>query len=97
MDFSDPFDVPALPSEMAGQIAARAKARRKQLGMSQQTLANKSGVSFGSIQRFEQYGLVALESLLKIAFALDCMGEFGNLFPPFEVPRSLEDFLKQDR
>lgn len=92
-DFNS-LDWQALPNEMAETIAAKAKTRRKQLGLNQQELAEHSGVSFGSIQRFEQTGLIALESLLKIAYALDCLEEFNGLFPAMTTPKSLDDLLK---
>lgn len=76
------------------ELAQRAKARRKQRGLSQKELAMRSGVSFGSLQRFEQSGLIALESLLRIAFALDCMDGFDALFPADAAPKRLEDLFK---
>ncbi len=75
-------------------MAERAKARRKQRRMSQKALAERSGVSFGSIQRFEQSGQIALEALLKIAFALECIDGFESLFPADTAPKSLEDLFK---
>ena len=39
-----------------------------------------SGVSFGSIKRFETSGQISLISLTKIAIALDLADELRNLF-----------------
>lgn len=70
-----------LPQEEIKAIAQRAKALRLQFKLSQEKLAERSGVSFGSIKRFENTGKISLESLLKIAFTLNAMREFSNLFP----------------
>jgi transcriptional regulator with XRE-family HTH domain len=83
-----------LPHQALTDIAAKARARRKQRKLSQKELAERSGVSFGSIQRFEQSGLISLEALLKIAFALDCIDGFGGLFPEDNAPKSLDDLFK---
>jgi transcriptional regulator with XRE-family HTH domain len=69
-----------LPQEEIKAIAQRAKALRLQYKLTQEKLAERSGVSFGSIKRFENTGKISLESLLKIAFTLDAMKEFSNLF-----------------
>lgn len=76
------------------EIAVRERKLRKQHGLSQAELASASGVSLGSLRRFEHSGLISLESLLKLAFALDAMGEFDGLFPERSIPKSLDDLLK---
>ncbi len=83
-----------LPLSIMFDIAAKAKARRKMRHLSQKELAERSGVSFGSIQRFEQSGLISLEALLKIAFALDCTDGFEALFPEDNAPKTLDDLFK---
>jgi len=55
------------PSEMQKVIASRARDLRLELNLSQQTLSEKSGVSYGSLKKFEQTGQISLESLLKLA------------------------------
>ncbi|MEM9858835.1 MAG: helix-turn-helix transcriptional regulator, partial [Bacteroidota bacterium] len=76
----------------------RAKALRKAHGLSQSQLAEKSGVSFGSIKRFERSGKISLESLLKIAFVLDALASFEQLFPPKPfMPGSLDEIINSKR
>jgi transcriptional regulator with XRE-family HTH domain len=86
------------PSEVAISIAKRAKDKRLSLNLSQQTLANRSGVSLGSLKKFEQSGKISLESLLKIALILDALADFSQPFKNtiIEKPRSLEELLKND-
>ena len=86
------------PHEMAQDIAKRAKARRLNLNFSQQTLSKKSGVSYGTLKKFEQTGQIALEALLKIALALDAFETFDQLFTKSaeEIPSSLDELLEDN-
>ena len=43
-------------------------------------LSSMSGVSYGSIKRFETTGQISLISLTKIAMALDIADELRNIF-----------------
>lgn len=54
--------------------------RRKEYKISQEKLAQKSGVSYGSIKRFEQTGDISLSSLIKLANSINCLSDFKNLF-----------------
>lgn len=66
--------------EIAKDIARRERNKRKLYKLTQQELANKSGVSLGSLKRFESTGNISLKSLLKLAFVLDSQIDFDNLF-----------------
>ena len=68
------------PNEIAKNIVEKIKQQRKKLKISQQELAQKSGVSLGSIKRFETKYEISLISLIKIAIALDLDNELANLF-----------------
>ena len=69
-----------LPGDVLAGIRERAVRRRKALHLSQQALAKKSGVSLGSVKRFETTDQISLSSLVKIAFALECEDDFDGLF-----------------
>ncbi len=71
--------LPPTPSEMMETLKTKFKQRRKALGYTQPELASRSGVSLGSLKRFERFGQISLESLLKLALVLECLGEFGAL------------------
>ncbi|MDE6356430.1 MAG: helix-turn-helix domain-containing protein [Clostridia bacterium] len=73
------------------QLVEREKLRRKKMHLSQRDLANKSGMSYASIRRFENIGEISLNSLLKIANALDCLEEFNSVFK-MPVVKSLKDY-----
>ena len=66
--------------ELNQKLADRVRNIRRRRSISQQKLADISGVSYGSIKRFEQTGQISLLSLTRIAMALDIAGELRNLF-----------------
>ena len=68
------------PKEIEKVITANLRARRRERKLSMNRLAEISGVSYGSIKRFESIGEISLTSLLKIAIVLDCADDFENLF-----------------
>ena len=61
-------------------LVNRVRARRKELKISQKDLAFKSGVSYGSIRRFETTGEISLKSLIRIAKVLNSLEDFNELF-----------------
>lgn len=77
------------PSEMAIYLAKQARSKRLSLNLSQQTLGDRSGVSYGVIKKFEHSGKISLESLLKIALVLDCLEVFEILFAPKKPEQAL--------
>ncbi len=85
------------PIELMQDIAQRTRTRRLSLNLSQSGLAAQSGVSLGSLKRFENTGQIALKSLLKIALVLDCLSEFENLIQPLPNPTSIKDLLAQTK
>ncbi|MBU5481971.1 helix-turn-helix domain-containing protein [Blautia sp. MSJ-19] len=66
--------------ELDQKLAQRVRNIRKRRSISQEKLASMSGVSYGSIKRFETSGQISLISLTKIAIALDIADELRNLF-----------------
>ncbi len=87
------------PLELLQEISGRAKAQRLVLNLTQTALAQKSGVSLGSIKLFENTGKISLAHLLKIAIALHAEKEFELLFttPPPTTPLTLDELLKQPK
>lgn len=87
------------PFEMTREIAKKAQNKRLKLNLSQQTLSEKSGVSYGTLKKFEQKGQISLESLLKIALALNEMDSFECLFVKGDhtLPSSLDDILSDKK
>ena len=79
-------------SEINTDIAKRMAGIRKRRKISQEELAKRSGVSLGSLKRFEQTGDISLISLTKLAMALGLENELDGLFSdvPFD---SIEEVI----
>jgi len=71
--------LPSTPSEMMDTLKSKFRQRRKALGYTQAELSKHSGVSLGSLKRFENSGQISLESLLKLALVLECLEDFGSV------------------
>ena len=77
-------------------IAERIRKIRRRRKISQKRLSEKSGVSLGSVKRFESSGDISLISLTKIAFALELENELERLFE--NVPfLSIEEILNEGK
>lgn len=86
------------PREMQKIIAQQLRTLRLELNLSQQTLSQKSGVSYGSLKKFEQAGQISLESLLKLAAVVGRMDDFKGLFAPAPGSAlSLGELLKSEK
>lgn len=68
------------PVEINMGIAKRVRALRKRRKISQAKMSELSGVSLGSLKRFESTGEISLLSLTKIAIALGVEHELKELF-----------------
>ena len=66
--------------ELDQKLASRVRNIRKRRSISQEKLSKMSGVSYGSVKRFETTGQISLLSLTKIAMALDIADELRTIF-----------------
>ena len=87
------FDI-LTPNDVAKQIAARVKARRLELNLTQEGMAARAGLKFATYRRFEQTGEISLKGLLQIGFALNVLSEFDALFAQKQY-QSLDDVLNE--
>ena len=74
------FFNPKTPNDIAHELVEKIKQHRKKLKISQAQLAIKSGVSLGSIKRFESKYEISLNSFIKILIALNLEQDLENLF-----------------
>lgn len=84
------YSVDKLPRDVRMEIANKHKQLRKQKALSQNELAERSGVSLGSLKRFETKGQVSLESLLKLVFVLGRLSDFETVLKPADDLRQIE-------
>lgn len=68
------------------------------MNLSQQSLADRSGVKYGTLKKFEVTGKISLESLVKLALILDELGSFNKLFleDNEKLPSSLYKLLEEN-
>ena len=82
--------------EINKELANRVRNIRKRRKISQEELSQKSGVSYGSIKRFENTGMISLLSLTRIAMALGCTEEIKKIFT--EIPyNSIEEVINENK
>lgn len=88
------------PSDVLGEVRQRFKARRLALDLTQAGLSKRAGVTLGSLKRFEATGLIAFDSLLKLALVLECLDDFDRVAAESDerlATRSLDAILAGDR
>lgn len=84
------------PEELDQKLAQRVRKIRKRRSITQEKLASISGVSYGSIKRFETTGQISLLSLTKIAIALGLADELRNIFT--QVPyKDIQEVINETR
>ena len=82
------------PEEITRDLAKRVKNIRKRRGITQQELSEQSGVSYGSIKRFETTGNISLISLTKLAVSLGIQKELSDIFT--DVPyKNIEEVIRE--
>lgn len=84
------------PEEINLKIADRLKNIRKRRRISQKKLSEISGVSYGSIKRFETTGQISLLGLTRIATALDVVNELREIFS--QVPyKNIQEVINENK
>jgi DNA-binding transcriptional regulator YiaG len=72
------------PLKAQQTIARNLRGHRLQLDLTQEGLASRSGVPLATLRKFEQQGVISLESLLKLLMAL---GMLDAMVKATEVPQ----------
>lgn len=68
------------PDDIMMQVAENFRKRRVEKNITRLCVAQLSGVPLSTVTRFEQKGLIAFESLIKLAMALGYTSEIKALF-----------------
>ena len=84
------------PSDIARQLARRLKQIRKRRKITQHQLASRCNVSYASVCRFEQTGMISLESLIKITMELGLVDEINGLFTK-PAYHNIEEVINEPR
>ncbi|OFZ83256.1 MAG: hypothetical protein A2583_03210 [Bdellovibrionales bacterium RIFOXYD1_FULL_53_11] len=70
----------ATPEEVCRELGLRLRAHRLARNIKQQELAGMAGVSTGTVKNLESHGQSSLDTLVRIAAALDLVQDFESLF-----------------
>ena len=67
------------PNAIMSLLKDKYRKKRLSFDLTQSGLSTRSGVSLGSVKRFESNGKISLESLLKISLVLECLDDFDHI------------------
>jgi transcriptional regulator with XRE-family HTH domain len=84
------YSIQKTPSECLLELAEKHRSVRKRAGWSQLELARRSGVSLGSLKRFESSGRISLESFLKLLLILGRIAEMEGVLHSREETGEIE-------
>lgn len=84
-------------SKAQKKIAENVRERRLQMNLTQEGLAERSGVPLSTLRKFEQKGNISLESFLKLLSVIGGLEEVINALKP-NIPnfKSIDDVLKTE-
>jgi transcriptional regulator with XRE-family HTH domain len=84
------YSINKLPTDVLLTTAKKVRELRKEAGYSQAELARRSGVSLGSVKRFEITGQISMVSFLKILHLLNRLEEFDGILQAGENMEEIE-------
>ena len=92
------------PTKAQEKLVENIRARRLQLGLTQEGLSERSGVPLSTLRKFEQKGLISLESFLKILMVLGGLEEIlkatqikGTTFSSIDEVLEADNFVTRKR
>ncbi len=84
------YSLEPTPYEVGLKMAQRHRTKRKKMKISQKEMAERSGVSLGSLKRFERSGKISLESFLKLMHLLGRLNDFDHVLKENENTDDIE-------
>ena len=85
------------PADWMLEMAKRHKMLRKQAGFTQSELARRSGVSLGSLKRFETSGQISIQSLFLLIDVLGRLEDFDTILKPIENMKEIEQLFSDKK
>ena len=84
-------------SKAQKKLVENVRERRLQMELTQEGLAERSGVPLSTLRKFEQKGNISLESFLKLLSVIGGLEEVINALKP-NIPnfKSIDDVLKTE-
>jgi transcriptional regulator with XRE-family HTH domain len=77
------------------ETAGKVKSLRKQSNYTQKEFAERSGVSLGSLKRFENTGQISFESLLRLVNVFHRLEDFDNILKINQDLKRLEKMFSK--
>lgn len=82
-------------SKAQQKLAENVRDRRLSMELTQEGLAERSGVPLATLRKFEQKGAISLESFLKLLMVVGGMEDIIHVLKPSKPNfTSIDDFLK---
>jgi transcriptional regulator with XRE-family HTH domain len=86
------------PSKAQEALAENVRARRIAMGLTQAGLSKRSGVALATLRKFEQTGMVSLDSLLKLMFVVGGLENMVKASAPEQTAfSSIDEVLADDK
>jgi len=83
------------PSKAQQKLARHIRERRLLLELTQEGLAGRSGVPLSTLRKFEQSGIISLESFLKLLWIVGGLEEIVDVLKPAKTSfSSIDEVLK---
>ncbi|WP_297985436.1 helix-turn-helix transcriptional regulator [uncultured Chryseobacterium sp.] len=84
-------------SKIQKQIVQNIRDRRLQMNLTQEGLSERSGVPISTLRKFEQKGLISLDSFLKLLSVVGGLEEMADALKPKEQHfKSIDDVLNSE-
>ena len=86
------------PVKAQSKFADYTRQRRLLIGLTQEGLAERSGVPLSTLRKFEQKGVISLESFIKILWVIGGLEELLTVLKPKKPDfNSIDDVLKGEK
>tara|TARA_R110002124_G_scaffold95367_2_gene239609 strand:- start:31 stop:336 length:306 start_codon:yes stop_codon:yes gene_type:complete len=85
------------PQEISAEMGQRLRARRLAANLTQEGLAERSGVPISTLRSFERKGAISFTSFIRLAVTLGDDAALDGLLQAHETYASLDDVLKQSK
>lgn len=84
------------PHKAQEKLAEHTKTKRLAMGLTQRGLAYRSGVKLATLRKFEQKGVISLESFLKLLMVLGALERVVEAVRPEQVKfSSIDEVLEE--
>lgn len=81
------YGIHQTPKEVMAMLSQNIRAIRKEKKLTQKELSKRSGVAYATLVKFENNGIISLESLLKLCLTLGRLEEFQSILKPGDLSR----------